>query len=101
MLWTSGQIPLTADGRLVEGGIEEQTHQVFRNLHAILKEAGASWQDVVKVTVFLKDMDQFAVVNDIYASYFGDHKPARSTVEAARLPKDVLIEIELTAILHN
>ncbi|GFR38405.1 2-iminobutanoate/2-iminopropanoate deaminase [Insulibacter thermoxylanivorax] len=101
MLWTSGQIPLTADGRLVEGGIEEQTHQVFRNLQAILKEAGASWKDVVKVTVFLKDMDQFAVVNEIYASYFGDHKPARSTVEAARLPKDVLIEIELTAILHN
>ncbi|MFF2484431.1 RidA family protein [Paenibacillus sp. NPDC058071] len=97
LLFTSGQIPLDASGQLVEGGIEEQTHQVFRNLQAVLAEAGASFQDVVKATVFLKDMNQFATINGIYASYFGDHKPARSAVEVARLPKDVLVEIEVIA----
>lgn len=101
LIFTSGQIPLTADGQITEGGIEEQTHQVFRNLKAILSEAGASLQDVVKATVFIKDMNQFATVNEIYGSYFGDHKPARSTVEVARLPKDVLIEIECIAVLPN
>lgn len=97
LVLTSGQIPLNAEGQLVEGGIAEQTHQVFRNLSAVLEAAGASFQTVLKATVFLKDMGQFAVVNEIYASYFGEHKPARSTVEVARLPKDVLVEIELIA----
>ncbi|MDQ8737453.1 RidA family protein [Paenibacillus sp. LHD-38] len=97
LLFTSGQIPLDSSGQLVEGGIEEQTHQVFRNLEAVLSAAGASFQDVVKATVFIKDMNQFAAVNGIYASYFGEHKPARSTVEVARLPKDVLVEIEVIA----
>jgi 2-iminobutanoate/2-iminopropanoate deaminase len=97
LIFTSGQIPLTAEGSLVQGGIEEQTHQVFRNLAAVLEAAGATFRDVVKATVFIKDMNQFATVNEIYASYFGDHKPARSTVEVARLPKDVLVEIELIA----
>lgn len=97
LLFTSGQIPLDAAGQLVEGGIEEQTHQVFRNLEAVLAEAGATLKDVVKATVFMKDMNQFAVMNNIYASYFGDHKPARSTVEVARLPKDVFVEIEVIA----
>jgi 2-iminobutanoate/2-iminopropanoate deaminase len=97
LLFTSGQIPLGSDGQLVEGGIEEQTHQVFRNLQAVLEEAGATFADVAKATVFIKDMNQFAAVNAIYGSYFGDHKPARSTVEVARLPKDVLVEIELIA----
>lgn len=97
LLFTSGQIPLDSSGQLVEGGIEEQTHQVFRNLEAVLSVAGASFQDVVKATVFIKDMNQFAAVNGIYASYFGEHKPARSTVEVARLPKDVLVEIEVIA----
>lgn len=101
LLFTSGQIPLDAQGQLVQGGIEEQTHQVFQNLRAVLAAAGASFQDVVKATVFIKDMDQFAAVNAIYASYFGDHRPARSTVEVARLPKDVLIEIELICALRN
>ncbi|NBD28099.1 RidA family protein [Paenibacillus glycinis] len=95
LLFTSGQIPLNAEGALVDGGIEEQTHQVFRNLQAVLAEAGATLADTVKATVFIKDMNQFAALNGIYASYFGDHKPARSTVEVARLPKDVLVEIEL------
>lgn len=97
LVLTSGQIPLTAEGALVEGGIEEQTHQVFRNLQAVLKEAGSSLERVLKATVFLKDMNQFAQVNQIYESYFGSHKPARSTVEVARLPKDVFVEIELIA----
>jgi len=95
LLFTSGQIPLDANGQLVEGGIEEQAHQVFRNLQAVLAQAGATLSDVAKATVFIKDMNQFAALNEIYASYFGDHKPARSTVEVARLPKDVLVEIEL------
>jgi endoribonuclease L-PSP, putative len=97
LLFTSGQIPLNASGELVEGGIEEQTHQVFRNLQAVLEEAGVTLNNVVKATVFMKDMNQFAIVNGIYSSYFGDHKPARSAVEVARLPKDVLVEIELIA----
>ncbi|SDX85128.1 MULTISPECIES: RidA family protein [unclassified Paenibacillus] len=100
LLFTSGQIPLTAEGVLVEGGIEEQTHQVFRNLQAVLAEAGATFADVAKATVFIKDMNQFAALNTIYASYFGDHKPARSTVEVARLPKDVLVEIELIVAIE-
>lgn len=99
LLFTSGQIPLNLDGVVVEGGIEEQTHQVFRNLEAVLSEAGSSFQKVIKATVFIKDMNQFGQVNEIYASYFGAHKPARSTVEVARLPKDVLVEIELIATI--
>ncbi|ALS24789.1 MULTISPECIES: RidA family protein [Paenibacillus] len=100
LLFTSGQIPLGSDGQLVPGGVEEQTHQVFRNLSAVLAAAGATFRDVVKATVFIKDMNQFAQINEIYASYFGDHKPARSTVEVARLPKDVFVEIELIAALN-
>lgn len=97
LIFTSGQIPLNANGEVVQGGIEEQTHQVFRNLSAVLEQAGATFSDVLKATVFIKDMNQFAAVNQIYASYFGDHKPARSTVEVARLPRDVLVEIEMIA----
>lgn len=99
LLFTSGQIPLTAQGVLVEGGIEEQTHQVFSNLKAVLVEAGTSFEKVIKATVFIKDMNQFAQINAIYESYFGNHKPARSCVEVARLPKDVLVEIELIAAI--
>ncbi|CAH8704312.1 RidA family protein [Paenibacillus thiaminolyticus] len=99
LVFTSGQIPLTAEGQLVEGGIEEQTHQVFRNLKAVLEEAGTSLDKVLKATVFLKDMNQFTQINAIYEAYFGSHKPARSTVEVARLPKDVLVEIELIAAI--
>lgn len=101
MLYASGQIPLDADGRLVEGGIEEQTHQVLRNMGAVLEAAGGSYRNVVKTTLFIKDMSQFATINEIYASYFGDHKPARSTVEVARLPKDALIEIEMIACIPS
>lgn len=100
LLFTSGQIPLGTDGQMVTGGIEEQTRQVFRNLQAVLAEAGCTLNDVIKATVFIKDMNQFAALNAIYAEYFGDHKPARSTVEVARLPKDALVEIELIAALQ-
>lgn len=95
VLFTSGQIPLGLDGKVVEGGIKEQTHQVFKNLKGVLEAAGADFQHVIKATVYLQDMSQFAEVNEIYAAYFENHKPARSTVEVARLPKDVFVEIEL------
>ncbi|PDO11096.1 MAG: deaminase [Candidatus Reconcilbacillus cellulovorans] len=98
-VFASGQIPLTPDGRLVEGGIEEQTRQVMENLSAVLKAAGTSLDRVVKTTVFLKDLSLFAAFNEVYASYFPDRKPARSTVEVARLPRDVLVEIEAVAVV--
>ncbi|AHD07647.1 RidA family protein [Paenibacillus larvae] len=97
MVFTSGQIPLQPNGELVQGGIREQAHQVFKNLIAVLESAGGSLHDVVKTTVFLKDMNQFGELNEVYAEYFGDHTPARSCVEVARLPKDVLVEIEAIA----
>ncbi len=98
LVFTSGQIPIDpATGEVVEGGVVEQTHQVFRNLQAVLAAAECSLGEVIKATVFIKNMDQFAEINRVYASYFGEHKPARSTVEVARLPKDVLVEIELIA----
>lgn len=99
LLFTSGQIPLKPDGQLVTGTIEEQTHQVFQNLKAVLEAANASFNNVAKVTVFIKNMDEFAKINEIYASYFGDHRPARSTVQVARLPKDVGVEIDMIAYL--
>lgn len=96
-LFTSGQIPLNLEGNVVEGGIEEQTRQVFANLQAVLAEAGCQFNDVVKATVFMKDMNDFAAMNAIYGEVFGAHKPARSAVEVARLPRDVFVEIELIA----
>jgi 2-iminobutanoate/2-iminopropanoate deaminase len=100
LLFTSGQIPLTADGQLVTGGIQEQTRQVLENLKAVLQAESASLRDVVKTTVFLKDMNHFAEFNSVYESYFGEHTPARSTVEVARLPRDVFVEIELIAAIN-
>ncbi|MBS4175775.1 RidA family protein [Bacillus sp. FJAT-49736] len=99
LFFSSGQIPLTAEGVVVSNDIKEQTHQVFRNLQAVLKEAGASLESVVKATVFIKNMDDFAMINEVYGEYFSLHKPARSCVEVARLPKDVLIEIEVVALV--
>ncbi|KKP37926.1 MAG: hypothetical protein UR28_C0025G0004 [Candidatus Peregrinibacteria bacterium GW2011_GWF2_33_10] len=97
-LFSSGQIaldPMTM--QIVEGGIEAQTKRVLANLEAVLKEAKTSKEKVVKTTLFLKNMNDFAIVNKIYEEFFASHKPARSTVEVARLPKDVLIEIECVA----
>lgn len=99
MFYSSGQIPLTATGELVEGDIVAQTHQVFANLKAVLEAAGSSLDNVVKTTVFMKDMNDFVAMNEVYASHFGEHKPARSAVEVARLPKDVKVEIEVIAVV--
>lgn len=99
MFYSSGQIPLTASGELVDGDIEVQTNQVFENLKAVLAAAGSSLDHVVKTTVFMKDMNDFTVMNEVYASHFGTHKPARSAVEVARLPKDVKVEIEVIALV--
>lgn len=98
-LFTSGQIPLNEKGELVDGDIKLQTEQVFNNLIAILAERGLTLNDVVKVTVFLKDMNDFTQMNEVYATFFAEHKPARSTIEVARLPKDVLVEIEMIAYI--
>ena len=100
MFYSSGQIPLTARGELIEGDVREQTHQVFKNLAAVLEAAGASFDSVVKATVFIKDMNDFAAINEVYGEYFSAHKPARSCVEVARLPKDVLVEIEVIALVQ-
>ncbi|MBS4201480.1 RidA family protein [Bacillus sp. FJAT-49732] len=99
MFYSSGQIPLTPEGIVVSGGVVEQSHQVFKNLQAVLEEAGASFDSVVKATVFIKNMDDFATINEVYGEYFSEHKPARSCVEVARLPKDVLLEIEVIALV--
>lgn len=97
--YSSGQIPLTPAGDLVEGDITVQTNQVFENLKAVLEAAGTSLNKVVKTTVFLKDMNDFVAMNETYEKHFGDHKPARSAVEVARLPKDVKVEIEVIALV--
>lgn len=101
MLYTAGQIPLDPKSmELVPGGIEEQTGQVMKNLAAILAAAGATMNDVVKTTVFLQDMGEFTAMNMVYEQHFGAHKPARSTVQAARLPRDVKVEIEVIAAVQ-
>ena len=101
LLFTSGQIPLTAEGELVTGDIATQTHQVFANLKEVLAAAGATLNDVVKATVFVKNIEDFGTINEVYAQYFTDHRPARSLVEVARLPKDVGIEIEFIVSLDR
>lgn len=97
-IYVSGQIPLDpATGELVGGDIADQTRRVFENLSAILAAAGGSLATVVKTTVFLSDMANFGAMNEVYASYFPDHRPARATVQAAGLPKAVDVEIEAVA----
>lgn len=99
-LFVSGQIPLDpATGTLVDGDVAAQTHRVLRNLGAILQEAGASFQHVVKTTVYLAEMSEFGAMNEVYASYFPAPPPARATIQAARLPRDVRVEIDLIAYL--
>ena len=100
LVFTAGQIPLDPQSmELVPGDIAEQTERVMLNLKGILEAAGASLSSVVKTTVFLRDMGDFAAMNEVYGRHFGAHKPARSTVQAARLPKDVAIEIEAIAVV--
>lgn len=99
MLYTSGQIALRPDGSLNDGDIVAQTRQVLTNLQAIIESAGGSLQQVVKTTVFLKNLDDFAAMNQVYAEAFAGHTPARSTVQVAKLPRDVLVEIEAIVAL--
>ena len=98
-VFLSGQIPLVPETmQVIEGDIQAQTDRVFANIVAVLTAAGSSLDQVVKTTVFLADMNDFTVMNEVYARYFGDHRPARSTVQAARLPRDVYVEIEVIAL---
>ncbi len=98
LVFTSGQIPLDPNSmEVVAGGVTEQAEQVMQNLMAVLKEAGASAQTVIKTTCFIKDMNDFVAFNEVYAKYFAELAPARSCVEVARLPKDVLVEVEAIA----
>jgi 2-iminobutanoate/2-iminopropanoate deaminase len=99
MVFTSGQIPIDpATNQLISGDIAAQTERVLNNVSAILQAAGTSLQKVVKTTVFLKNMAEFAQMNEVYGKFFGTNPPARSTVEVARLPKDVLVEIDVIAL---
>ena len=97
LLFTSGQLGLNPETNVLPDTIDEQARQSLQNIQAILEEAGFQKTDVVKTVVFLKNLSDFSVVNGIYADFFGDHRPARSCVEVARLPKDGLIEIEVIA----
>jgi 2-iminobutanoate/2-iminopropanoate deaminase len=101
LVYTAGQIALDPGTMQLVGGddVAAQTERVMQNLAAILDAAGASLGSVVKTTVFLKDMDDFAAMNEVYGRHFGDHRPARSTVQAAKLPKDVRVEIEAIAVV--
>ena len=100
MVFTAGQVPLVPGTKsLVEGDVQAQTRQVFANLSAVLEAAGTSLDKAVKTTVFLKDMNDFAAMNETYATYFPSSPPARSTVQVAKLPMDALVEIEVIALL--
>ena len=100
LLFVSGQIPLDpATGQLVEGDIRTQTTRVLENLGELLRAGGADFSDVARTTIFLTDLNDFAVVNEVYASYFSEPYPARATVEVARLPRDVRVEIDAVAVV--
>ena len=99
MVFTSGQIALTPEGVMLENDVVIQTKQVLKNLQAVLEEAGSSMGEVIKTTIFLDSMDDFVVVNEIYAEAFGDHKPARATVAVKTLPKNALVEIDAVALV--
>ncbi|CAN5895593.1 RidA family protein [soil metagenome] len=100
LLFTSGQIPVNpATTAIVDGGIQEQAHQVLKNLTAVLEASGSSLANALRTTCFMKDLDDFAAFNEVYASYFDSEPPARSTVQVARLPLDVLIEIDCVALI--
>lgn len=102
MVFCSGQIPIDVEtGEFVSEDITEQTEQVLRNLSVVLEAAGTDLNNVVKTTVFLADMNDFAAMNEVYAKFFSENKPARATVQAARLPKDAKVEIECIAVLGD
>ncbi len=97
-IFLSGQIPLDASGKLVEGDVAAQTEQVLKNPSAVLRAAGSGLERVVKTTVYLKDMNDFSRMNEVYARYFSKEPPARATVEVARLPRDAKVEMDLIAL---
>ena len=98
MLFLSGQIAIDPQtGELNTGNVESQTHRVMQNIQALLKEAGMNWENVIKASIFISDMNNFAQINEVYASYFSSDFPARETVEVSRLPKDVDLEISIIA----
>lgn len=100
IVFCSGQIPIDpATGEFVSNDVAEQTEQVLKNLSAVLEAAGTGLNNVVKTTVFLADMNDFTAMNEVYAKYFSDNKPARATVQAARLPRDARVEIECIAVI--
>jgi 2-iminobutanoate/2-iminopropanoate deaminase len=99
-IYTSGQIPMDEKGVIVADDIVNQTHQVLKNLFYVLEAGGAHFNDVIKTTVYLANMDDFLKMNEVYAHYFGHHKPARSTVAVKTLPKNVLIEIDCIALAN-
>ncbi len=98
LVFCSGQIPLTAEGVLVDSSVEEATEQVLKNIEAVLFKAGVGMSDVVKTTIYLSDINDFEVVNRVYETYFYENPPARSTVEVSKLPKGAMVEIEATAV---
>ncbi len=101
-LFTAGQIPLdSVAGKIVEGGIVEQTEQVMKNLQEVLRAAGANWGDVVKTTVFLQDLAHFPTVNEVYGKWLGDARPARSTVQVSALPRGAMVEIDAIAVVGS
>lgn len=101
MLYTSGQIALTPEGKMLDDDIHAQTEQVLKNLLAVLEDAGTTFSNVIKTTIYLTDMDDFIAVNTVYAKYFSDHKPARSTVAVNTLPKNAMVEIDCIATVPN
>ena len=101
MLFVSGQVPFNPETmEIVEGGVKEQTAQSLRNVEGILKEAGLDFSNVVKSTVFIKDMNEFTQINEVYSEFFKENKPARACVEVARLPRDARVEIEVIAVFE-
>src|SRR5207237_2379597 len=101
-LYTAGQIPLDpVAGKIVDGGIVEQTDRVMENLQEVLRAAGASWNDVVKTTVYLHDLSHFPTVNEVYGKWLGDARPARSTVQVVSLPRGALVEIDAVAVVSR
>ena len=100
MVFCSGQIPIDpATGEFISSDVAEQTRQVLKNLNAVLEAAGSNLNNVIKTTVFLADMNDFTAMNEIYAEFFNENKPARATVQAARLPRDARVEIECIAVI--
>jgi 2-iminobutanoate/2-iminopropanoate deaminase len=100
LIYTSGQIGMSSDGLMVADDVENQAHQVMKNLFYVLEASGAHFNDVIKTTIFLVDMNDFAKVNAIYAHYFGLHKPVRSTIAVRALPKNALVEIDCIALAN-